>query len=302
MINIAFVDVVESLIDVSKPVPAVLDGLKTIAQLKTASGSPLLLGIVTNYVLPTQPVTEAKIVAIETQYRRAVLDPSGLANLFDPFETKVTISSRAGLSLPNRGVFENALVRLHSSAALDECLFITNEASHLAEYNRYGMIPIRFGSAVPGIHCFTNWCDAPLLLANIMTPNDMQNIAIAIAPALVAHHGLKAFVSTDIHENLIHGRANQLLQLNDPRLGALDGIYVECPAEVTVEITSKGTIGKVQTAEPNPDEVSDAVNFVHTLIQGGRIANQGDSKGTTHTVQMDASGRQVLIRQRYAAC
>lgn len=302
MINVAFFDVVESLIDVSKPVPGVLDGLKTIAQLRTASGSPLLLGIVTNCVMPSKPVTETKIRALEMQYRKVVLEPSGLANLFEPFETKVSISSRAGLSLPNRGVFESALVRLHSSASLDECLFITNEASHLTEYMSYGVIPIRFGSTIPGIHCFSNWCDAPLLITNIVAPGDMQNIAIAIVPALASHHGLKAFASTNIHGNLIHGRANQLFQLVDSKLGDLDGIYVERPAEVTVAITSKGGLGKVQTAGPGPDEVSDAVNFVHTLMQGGRIAHQGESRGTTHAVQMDANGREVLIRQRYAAC
>ncbi len=302
MINVAFFDIDETLLHMGKPIPGVLDALKSIAQLHTATGLPLLLGVVSDYEMPTQPVTEAKIVALETQYRKAVLEPTGLANYFDPFETKVTISSRAGVSLPNRSVFENALDRLHSSAALDECLYITGEVNHLAEYNRYGMIPIRFGSAVPGIHCFTNWCDAPLLLANIVTPDDMHNIAMAIAPALASHHGLNAFASTGIHGRVIHGRANQLSQLNDPRLGALDGIYVERPAEVTVAITSKGGLGKVQTAGPGPDEVSDAVNFVHTLMQGGRIAHQGESRGTTHAVQMDANGREVLIRQRYAAC
>ncbi len=302
MINVAFFDVNETLLHSGRPIPGVLDALKTIAQLNSDSGHPLLLGVVSNYVMPSQPMTETKVLALETQFRKNVLEPSGLANFFDPFETKVTISSRVGISMPHQGVFEYALVRLHSSAALDECLFITAEASHLSEYKGYGMIPIRFGSAVPGIRCFSNWCDAPLLLANVVAPDNMQNIAIAIAPALASHHGLKEFASTNIHGKLIHGRANQLFQLDDPRLGTLDGIYVERPTEVTVEITSQGSLGKVQTVIPGPDEISDAVNFVHTLIQGGRIAHQGESRGTTHAVQSDASGREVLIRQRYAAC
>ncbi len=302
MINVAFFDVNETLLHSGKPIPGVLDALKTIAQLKSDSGHPLLLGVVSNYIMPSQPVSETKIVALETQFRKTVLEPSGLANFFDPFETKVTISSRVGNLMPHRGLFENALVRLNSSAALDACLFMTAEASHLAEYKGYGMVPIRFGSAVPGIRCFSNWYEAPLLLANVLAPDNMQNIAIAIAPALASHHGLKEFASTSIQGKLIHGRANQLFQLNDPRLGALDGIYVERPTEVTVEITSQGSLRKVQTVKPSPDEMSDAVNFVHTLIQGGRIANKGESRGTTHAVQSDASGREVLIRQRYAAC
>ena len=302
MIDVAFFDVDETLLHLGKPMPGVLDALNAIVQLNSASGHPLLMGVVFNNVMPSQPVTETEVLAIEAQFRKTVLEPSGLANFFDPFETKATISSRVGISMPNRGVFENALVRLHSSAALDECLFITAEASHLSECKGYGMIPIRFGSDVPGIRCFSNWCDAPLLLANVVAPDNMQNVAIAIAPALASHHGLKAFASTNIHGKLIHGRAKQLFQLNDPRLGALDGIYVERSAEVTVEITSQGSLGNVQTAEPGPDEISDAVNFVHTLIQGGRIAHQGESRGTTHAVQLDASGREVLIRQRYAAC
>ncbi len=302
MVNVAFFDVDKTLLQMGKPIPGVLDALKSIAQLHTTTGNPLLFGVVSNYEMPSQRVTEAKICALETQYRKTVLEPTGLANFFEPFETKVTISSRAGVSLPNRSVFENALVRLQSPAALDECLFITAEVSHLAEYKAYGVIPIRFGSTIPGIHCFTNWCDAPLLIANIVAPGDMHNIAMAIAPALASHHGLNAFASTGIHGRVIHGRANQLLQLNDAKLGAFDGIYVERPAEVNVEITSNGNIGYVQIAEPDPDEVSETVNFVHTLIQGGRIAHQGESKGATHAVQMDTSGREVLIRQRYAAC
>ena len=135
-----------------------------------------------------------------------------------------------------------------------------------------------------------------------MSPDDVQNIAIGLAPALALHHGLNTFTITNIHGRVIHGRAKQLFQLNDPKLGELNGIYVERPTEVTIEVTSQGSLGRVQVEEPSPEEVADAVNFVSTLVQGGRIAQGGESKGTTHAVQIDSSGREVLVRQRYSAC
>ena len=135
-----------------------------------------------------------------------------------------------------------------------------------------------------------------------MTPDEVQNIAIGLAPALALHHGLNAFTLTNIHGRVIHGRAKQLFQLNDLKLGELDGIYVERPTEVTFEITSKGSLARVQVEEPSPEEIADAVNFVCTLAEGGRIEQVGESPGTTHAVQIDPSGRNVLVRQRYAAC
>ena len=135
-----------------------------------------------------------------------------------------------------------------------------------------------------------------------MSPDDVQNFVIANAPALSLHHGLNAFKISEIQGRVIYGRAKQLIQLNDPKLGELDGIYVERPTEVTIEFTSQGSLERVRAEAPSPDEVADAVNFVCTLVQGGRIAHIDGSKGTTHAVQIDPSGRSVLVRQRYASC
>jgi hypothetical protein len=258
------------------------------------------MGIISNYFMPSLPVTEEKIVALEKQYRTTVLEPAGLAPLFAPFDSKVTISSRAGVSKPDRKIFETALARLHSTARLDECLFVTEEKTHLEKAREYGMLPIGFESSVPGIQSFSNWNDAPMILAESVAPGNMSNLTLSAAPAL-AHHELSEFKPTKIVGRFLHGRANQLFQLNDPRLGVLDGVYVERPADVAVELNLNGSVGEVQVTKPDSEDVADAINFVHTLIQSGQVAMHGESKGATHVVEKDGDGRRRLFRKRFSS-
>jgi hypothetical protein len=247
------------------------------------------------------PATEEEILALETQYRKTVLEPAGLDGLFEPFDSKVTISSRAGVAKPERGIFETALARLHTTATLEECLFVTEEKSHLEKAREYGMVPIGFGDNMPGIQAFSNWNDAPLVLADVIAPENVNNLAISVVPALASHYGLCDFTTTKIVGRVLHGRANQLFQLHDSRLGSLDGVYAERPTDVTVELAPNGSLGNVQVGKPDSEEVEDAANFVHSLIQSGRIALHGDVRGATHVVQKDSNGRERLIRKRYSA-
>lgn len=300
MIKVAFFDVGDTLIHGGQPMPGVIDALQIISKLKPGGDEPLLMGIVSNYLMPSPPVTEETILALELQYRTTVLEPNGLAELFKPFDSKVTISSRAGVSKPARAIFETALARLGSTATLAECLFVTEEDNHLEEAKEYGMLPVKFGTALAGVQSFSNWNDAPLLLATLVAPDNADNLARAAGATLNSEHGLHEFTPTDISGRILHGRAKQLLQLNDPRLGALDGVYVERPTDVTVELAPNGSVGSVQASKASPEEIADAVNTVHTLIQGERIARPGHAKGTTHAVVTDANGRQRLVRTRYS--
>jgi hypothetical protein len=116
-------------------------------------------------------------------------------------------------------------------------------------------------------------------------------MALSAAPALDAHFGLCEFKPTKIAGHVVHAQANQLMQLNDPRLGSLADVYVERPTDVTLQLTPNGQLGKVDVAKPNAKEVADAANFVHSLVQGGQIAPGGTSMRTTHAVQTGAHGR-----------
>lgn len=299
MIKVAFFDVGETLIHDGRPIPGVVDALKAISQFKTEAGQPLLMAIVSNFTMPSAPVTEEKILTLEKEYRSIALEPAGLAGFFEPFDRKVTISSRAGVSKPAQAIFNAALARLHTTATLKECLFVTEEEGHLKKAKEYGMLPVGFGSGMQGIQTFSNWDDAPLLLANLVAPDNLENLALAVVPRLDSQYGISAFKPTKVLGHIVHGTAKQLMQLNDPRLGTFDGIYVERPTMVTVELSPTGGLGKVQAEQPDPEEVADAITFVQSLIKGDRIALDGETRGTTHAVQKDSSGRVRLVRKRY---
>jgi len=304
MIKIAFFDVGETLIHDGQPFPGALAALTAIAAFQTADGDPLFRGIVSDYLMPAPPRTEEKVAALEEQYREQVLEPSGLAGHFRPFESRVTISPRVGATKPKRKIFEVAVARSGTGAALTECLFVTENTAHLAKCAEHGMTPVRFGPPADGMANFEDWADAPAVIAGLVAPGHAGNRTAAVAAALDARHGLVALTPTGGGSRTVRGRANQLFQLNDPRLGPLNGVYVERPVEVTVKLAADGRVASVEAPAPTPDEVADAVNFVSSLVKSRKVAVPGQAAppfGVTHAVEQDAAGRRRLVRRKYAA-
>src|SRR4051812_20600957 len=123
MITVAFFDMGETLIHDGRPIPGVAAALATVAGFHTADGALLFLGVVSDYFPPAPPPTEAKIAALEQRYRDEILGPSGLAQFFQPFTQRVTLSTRAGVTKPARKVFVTALTRSATGATLAQCLF-----------------------------------------------------------------------------------------------------------------------------------------------------------------------------------
>jgi hypothetical protein len=300
VIKVALFDVGETLVHNGQPIPGAIHALQLVSQLKTSADDPLILAIVSDYLMPSQPVTEHKIVALEKQYLTTVLEPTGLAPFFSPFDSRVTISSRVGVLKPDRKIFETALARLPSPATFGACLFITENKSHLAKVRDYGIVPVGFGASVPGIETFSNWNDAPALLATLVAPDDMSNLAISAVPEL-ANQKLVDFQPTSIVKGTLHGRANQLVQLVDPRLGSLKGIYVKRPTEIAVDFSPHGTMNTVHVAQPDKEEIADMANYVHSLNQSGQIDTGSGSKGATHFIKTDSKGRRVLDRSHYSS-
>jgi hypothetical protein len=304
MITIAFFDVGETLIHSGVPLSGVPESLAAISAFETANGEQLTIGVISDYHMPAPPVTEAKIEALEEQYRSEVLAPSGLEQFFQPFESRVTISSRAGVRKPERKIFDVAVVRTQKNATLNECLFVTENTNHLQKCQEYGMTPVRFGPAGSDMIGFEDWANAPALISRLVAPGRDANQARAAAADLAVRHGLLGFDMTGKEGSTIHGRANQLIQLNDPRLGPLNGVYIERPSEVRVEFTADGRIADVAATSPEREEVADAVNFVSSLVKTGRVAIPGQPPpafGTTHTVETDRQGRRRLVRRGYSA-
>jgi len=303
MIKIAFFDVGETLIHDGLPFPGAVAALAAIAGFETVDNQPLVLGVISDYHMPAPPRTEEKVAALEEQYRNQVLGPSGLAGFFQPFESRVTISSRSGVPKPDRIIFEIAVERSGTGAALAECLFVTENTTHLEKCEEHGLTPVRFGPATSGMAGFDDWADAPTTLAELIAREHAGNRAAAIATTLAIRQGLIGFNPTGGDGRTIRGRAGRLVQLNDPRLGPINGLYVELQTEVTVELTPDGRVANAAAASPSPEEVADALNFVAGLVKSSKVAVSGAATpafGVSHVVERDAAGRLRLIRRGYS--
>jgi FMN phosphatase YigB (HAD superfamily) len=138
MIKLILLDVGETLIHDGQPFPHVVDALAVIAQFRIDSEECLPMAVVSDYHMPTQPVTEAKILALETEFV-GILGNAGLERFFQPPETRITLSSRAGVFKPNRAIFELAALRSGTNANLTECLFVTENESHLASCETFNL-------------------------------------------------------------------------------------------------------------------------------------------------------------------
>src|SRR5262249_560641 len=133
MIKVVMFDLGLTLIDEDRrPFAHVKDALSAISDLKTADGNPLNTCLVSDFTMPEPPVTAAKIIVLFNEYL-AIRDQTGLRPLFEPVDKRVTLSTHAGVQKPDRAIFEKALLRLSSNATLRECLFITEDAGHIAK-------------------------------------------------------------------------------------------------------------------------------------------------------------------------
>ena len=302
MIKIAFFDVGETLIHDGKPFPGATAALEAIAKFERSDRSPLVLGVISDYFMPDPRATEEKIIELEQQYRNEVLEPSGLAPFFHPFESRVTISSRAGVSKPDKKIFDVAVVRSRTGATLSECLFVTENKTHLEKCSEFKITPVLFGAAREMAH-FANWADAPHIIAELVAPGNSKNRVAAAGSVLAAHHNLLGFNPTAVEEHKVRGTAMRLVQLKNPKLGPLDGVFVELPTEATVELGLDGRVNAVSATPVDADAVMDATNFVSGLVksQSVTIPGQRSKSGSTHTVETDAAGQRRLVRRRYSA-
>src|SRR5262249_18458831 len=133
MIRVVMFDLGMTLVDGERhPFPHVTDALTALADFKTGDGKPLRSCLVSDFTMPTKPVTNAKVTALFEEYL-AILDQTGLRPFFEPANERVTLSTHAGVLKPNRKIFEKALQRLGAELPLEDCLLITEDVNHIHE-------------------------------------------------------------------------------------------------------------------------------------------------------------------------
>jgi hypothetical protein len=297
-LKVLMLDLGGTLVNNGSVLPHAKEALQTFAEMETAEGEPLEMCLVSDFKMPTPPTTSAKIHEIFEEYLD-LLEQFGLGEYFAPADRRITLSTHAGVNKPDRRIFEKAIERLSGSAVLKECLFITEQAAHLAACAALGMGTLRFGSA----EGFTDWADAPLLVAAKLSAPRAPNMANALGMWLRAKHGMQV-VNVDVapRGDRATARVKAAWALPAGELGGQQ-LHVEMPAVMDLHLDTAGHVRSMVPTAPSDEEICEAVDFVKTLQTHGQIADENERKPafTTHKLVRDAMGRAVLKRQRFSA-
>jgi FMN phosphatase YigB (HAD superfamily) len=297
MIKALLLDLGDTLIDSAseKPFPGVEDALGVIETFETADHAPLVVCLVSDYTMP-EPRTSRAIAATFAEYLE-LLDRTGLRRFFEPVEERVTLSTHAGARKPDALVFETAFKRAGVDGGLNQALFITENAEHIAACRKLGMKTLRYGTD------FTSWSQAPLLISQDIGAAGFKNSEAVFRPAL-ADRGLRLQSIEDLSPNKLRGTARNLVQLHSPDLGSFNDVHVELPVEVAASLDSAGRITTVHST-PRPDDVAEAILNVQSLAANKQIADGPPDPASpvlpTYRVETDSEGRRILRRRRLTA-
>ena len=229
--------------------PNVMLVLEAIRHFKNSSEENLNICLVSDYKLPS---ASRRLDEIVTEFL-SILESAALKTFFEPTEQNVTLSSHVGVYKPKRQVFETAIERLGITATLDECIFITENTAHLQACRSYGMKTIRFGEPGEFEPSFSDWSEAPLLIARLINSPSRGNLADAIKLRLAVSHNLEVqqIEPTGVNEFHIYAKAWQPISGNE--MGALEGVLVQLPVEGTIEIDEQGRIKLMQITNPSEE-------------------------------------------------
>ena len=305
MIRVVMFDLGKTLIDGNhQPFPHVEIALAAISDFKTADGQALRSCLVSDFTMAKPPVTDAKVAALFNEYL-AILDGTGLRPFFEPVNKRVTLSTHAGVEKPDRKIFETALQRLGAnSVKLVECLFITEEATHIEKAREtLKMKTLQFRSPESNQFDFDNWAEAPGLIASLVAPHEPANVHAAIKAHLAAQ-GIEMLASEPAESPGTTKFSGQMWSpISVPGFDDLQEVQVAIPVKGKVTRGRKGKVRSVAPKQPSAEQVAEATAFVRSLATHGRIAGQGKKApmGPTHEIETDEKGNRRLVRKRFTA-
>ena len=148
--------------------PGAREALAELNQL--ASATPPMDTCLVSDFLAAEPPTEQRRAELFAEYL-AILDRFQLRPLFEPVDKRVTLSTQAGVTKPDRAIFELAVKRLglQGVVGLSQCALVTEELEHLSACRELGMTTIQFLGPVPGVADFRvgAWSEIPPLIAQL---------------------------------------------------------------------------------------------------------------------------------------
>jgi hypothetical protein len=300
MIRVVMFDLGMTLVDAElHPFPHVTDAFTAIADFKTGDGKPLRSCLVSDFTMPTQPVTDAKIAALFEEYL-AILNQTGLRRFFEPVNERVTLSCHAGVTKPNAKIFKKALERLGAMVPLQDCLLITEDASHVDEARTtLKMKALQFRSAASSQFDFDDWAEAPALIANLVAPHQIANTQAAIKAHLAAQDINLLHSEPGIAPDTLRFSGQIWLPISVPGFKDLENVQVEIPVKGEIRLGPKGAVSSVTPTQPSPEMMAEVTSYVRSLATHGRIASDPAKRGpgTTHTIETDERGNRRLVRQ-----
>jgi beta-phosphoglucomutase-like phosphatase (HAD superfamily) len=307
MVRILLYDLGNTLVRESDltPFPHVRTALTAIGQLVTQVGEPLLSCVTSNFPA-TLPVPHAQLPSVFQEFLD-ILHGANLDDLFAPAAKRVTLSAHAGVRKPDAKFFMKAIQRLGVQAGFDECVFITEEPAHIAACRDLGMTCLQFGghaSPPPAGTDFSDWSEAPLLVAGLVAHDNANNLETAVRAHLEGAHGLAVTAMNRLSgDGSVHAEGQVWTPLSNPALGDLSGVLVELPSRAKVRLDSRGGVEAAEVSPPSPEDIAEATQHVLSLASSGQISGRpGQSPmGATHQVEVDAGGRRYLKRKRFSA-
>jgi len=304
MIKVLMLDLGDTLVGADRqPVPHVRDALAVIGQLKTAAGKPLRSCLVSDFGLAAPPASPAKVAAIFARYL-TLLDATGLRAFFEPVQKRVTLSTHANAMKPDAAVFEKALRRLGVRATLAECLFITENKTHVrAVRKQLQMRALQFQPPGTTGGDFADWADAPALIAHEVAPDHADNLH-AVVKAHLAAQGVELVTAKAVMDRGDVEAAGQVWRaVSVPGCADLQGVEVAMPVTSRIARGPRGKLTAAPVAAPSTDDLAEARAFVEGLAAHGQIGGRAGTKALrpTHRIEIDAAGMKRLVRSRFSA-
>ena len=299
MIRVLMLDLGDTLATEDHVLPHVPEALNVLSRFETASGDELVLSLVSDYTMPEAPVTPQKIEDIFEDYVKE-LETFQLKQYFEPVDRHVTLSTHTGVFKPDSKIFKTALQRLRLRTGLNGCLFITENAEHEAACQKLGMETLLFG---PGEADFSDWSEAPLLIARKVAPESTQNLRLALKLRLATAFETELVTITESKPGVIKGRAKKLFPVNLKLRGGKETIELPFPVNVEISLDKDGKIRDVSSDQPDAEALAESEHYVRTLeankqLSRGPKPTRGDE---THELTEDEKGRKVLTRRRFTA-
>ncbi len=278
-------------------VPASLDAFR---QFETETFEPLNVCLVSDFHLASRH-REGEIERIFEEFL-SILDGLSLRQYFEPTSRHVTLSTHANVMKPDRAVFETALSRLGVGCTLAECLFITENAEHIAACRALGMTCLRFGHDTDTGVSFDDWAIGPLLVNHVVAPASRSNLFLSLRVWFGAVHSIDLIsINEGPDRRRVQAAGKQWDPISDARLGDLGELYVQLPVTMSITLDDCGLVDDCVITQP-PEEEREAVTaFVGSLAAHGQIAASSSdlARGTTHVLETDEKGRRILKRTRF---